>query len=373
MQNDLSTLPLTSNLILLARGGGIPFLNDTLFTYLNIPTLNVQFSEILNFLDIVYEFGKKFPQKSFLSDYFKLNLPILGFTEYIDNFGTNEDNIYFVKSTTGKIKIDINEYLKVINILKPNYFISPFEFINETVGKKRILRCSKKLKIFYENFLKIYGNKHENLKIIFPLFLEHKNFINKNDLEYFITNSNGILIFTEDYLNLSYNKIIEYKNFITSLKLKENFKIIKSSTNNILELFIGSLLGCTDFEINFPVSLSENGIILNINFNDFDNKKNYGDIKKIHNFNYIPKFLNINECENDLEILEKNCECYVCNTGYSRAYIQHLYKCKELNGNILTIIHNLYQVKKLNDILKNSDEKTKINFFMWFLNNCCKN
>ena len=372
MQTDLSPLPLTSDLILLARGGSIPFLNDTLFTYLNIPILNVQFSEILNFLDIVYEYGKKYPHKSFLSDYFKLNFPVLGFTDYIDDFGTNEDNIYFVKSTTGKIKVNIDEYLKVINILKPNYFICPFEYINETVGKKRIVRCNKKLKIFYEKFLNLYGNNKENYKIIFPLFLEHNNFMNKNDLDYYILNSNGVLIFTEEYSNLSYKKINEYKNFISSLKLNKEFKIIKSSTNNIFDLFIGNLLGCTDFEVNFPVLLSEKGIVLNINFNDFDNKKDYGDIEKINNFNYKQKFLDINECENDLGILEKNCECFVCKTGYSRAYIQHLYKCKELNGNILTIIHNLYQTKQLHKILKESDEKTKNNFILWFLNNYCE-
>ena len=52
--------------------------------------------------------------------------------------------------------------------------------------------------------------------------------------------------------------------------------------------------------------------------------------------------------KNDLKTLVKDCHCYTCKDGkYSRAYIHHLYKTKEMLGQILIASHNYHQLNAL--------------------------
>lgn len=50
--------------------------------------------------------------------------------------------------------------------------------------------------------------------------------------------------------------------------------------------------------------------------------------------------------ERDFSPLDDNCDCYTCR-NYSRAYIRHLIKAKEILGSRLTSIHNIYFLIKL--------------------------
>ena len=45
--------------------------------------------------------------------------------------------------------------------------------------------------------------------------------------------------------------------------------------------------------------------------------------------------------EEDFTPLDHNCDCYTC-TNYTRAYIRHLLKAKEMLGMRLCVLHNLY-------------------------------
>lgn len=52
----------------------------------------------------------------------------------------------------------------------------------------------------------------------------------------------------------------------------------------------------------------------------------------------------------DTRPLDEECDCYTCR-NYSRAYLRHLDKCKEILGARLNTIHNLYYYQKLmNDL-----------------------
>ena len=50
--------------------------------------------------------------------------------------------------------------------------------------------------------------------------------------------------------------------------------------------------------------------------------------------------------KDDSEPIEKSCDCYTCR-NYSRAYLHHLDKCKEILGATLLSIHNLYFYQSL--------------------------
>ena len=114
---------------------------------------------------------------------------------------------------------------------------------------------------------------------------------------------------------------------------------------------------------------------LNIDFDSYDETKNYGDIMKLKNFDYKFKLLKLNEkvFENDLNVLTPNCNCFVCLTQYKRAYIHHLIKCKELNASILMNIHNIYQTKKLYEIYSGfKAQNQRNNYLMWFITTYCE-
>ena len=56
---------------------------------------------------------------------------------------------------------------------------------------------------------------------------------------------------------------------------------------------------------------------------------------------------------NSLQPLAKSCHCYVCKT-YSRAYINHLFRAKELLAYTLASYHNVYFMVRLTDKIRES-------------------
>ena len=57
----------------------------------------------------------------------------------------------------------------------------------------------------------------------------------------------------------------------------------------------------------------------------------------------------------DLKPLDENCDCYVCK-NFSRGYIHHLFKAKELLVYTLVTYHNLYFFKRMMDEIRESIE-----------------
>lgn len=55
----------------------------------------------------------------------------------------------------------------------------------------------------------------------------------------------------------------------------------------------------------------------------------------------------------DSRPIDENCDCPVCKT-YTRAYIRHLFKARELLGMRLCVIHNLYFYNKLMEKIRNA-------------------
>lgn len=66
--------------------------------------------------------------------------------------------------------------------------------------------------------------------------------------------------------------------------------------------------------------------------------------------------------EKDLRPLEEGCECETCR-NYSRSYIRHLLKSKEMLGMKLLVLHNLYYynnlMKEIRDAIRNGTWKNK--------------
>jgi queuine tRNA-ribosyltransferase len=67
--------------------------------------------------------------------------------------------------------------------------------------------------------------------------------------------------------------------------------------------------------------------------------------------------------KNDLSPLDKNCDCETCQK-YSRAYLHHLDKAREILGARLNTIHNLYFYEKLMANLRQAIEQGKLAQFV---------
>jgi queuine tRNA-ribosyltransferase len=54
----------------------------------------------------------------------------------------------------------------------------------------------------------------------------------------------------------------------------------------------------------------------------------------------------------DTNVISKNCDCYTCKAGYTRAYLHHLYRTKELAYYRLASIHNVRFMIRLTEQLR---------------------
>lgn len=66
--------------------------------------------------------------------------------------------------------------------------------------------------------------------------------------------------------------------------------------------------------------------------------------------------------KDDFTAIDPNCECYTCK-NYTRAYVHHLLRSKEMLGQTLASLHNLYFIIKLVDDIRNSITQEKFHEF----------
>jgi queuine tRNA-ribosyltransferase len=65
----------------------------------------------------------------------------------------------------------------------------------------------------------------------------------------------------------------------------------------------------------------------------------------------------------DVAPLDDTCDCYTCK-NYSRAYLHHLDKCKEILGSQLNTLHNLHFYQKVMQGLRDAIEQGKLDAFV---------
>ena len=66
--------------------------------------------------------------------------------------------------------------------------------------------------------------------------------------------------------------------------------------------------------------------------------------------------------KDDLAPLDENCNCYTCK-NFSRSYLHHMDKCKEMLGGQLNTIHNLHYYQSLMVDLRSAIEQGKLTAF----------
>ncbi len=148
---------------------------------------------------------------------------------------------------------------------------------------------------------------------------------------------------------------------------KDNISQVVALVNNILpeekpkhllgigepeDLFLGVEAGCDTFDCVAPTRSARNGSL-------------YTKEGKINILN--SKF------REDMTPIEKDCGCYTCK-NFTKGYLSHLFRAKEILSNTLATIHNLYfiisLVKNIRDsILNDNFDQYKKDFLSTYLKN----
>lgn len=91
------------------------------------------------------------------------------------------------------------------------------------------------------------------------------------------------------------------------------------------------------FDCVAPTRLARSGEIF---FGDLDFKK--GNLKFVSPFKHSRYKIKDEALAHDNQVLQPGCGCYTCRAGYTRSYLRHLYKARELTYYRLASIHNLW-------------------------------
>jgi queuine tRNA-ribosyltransferase len=67
--------------------------------------------------------------------------------------------------------------------------------------------------------------------------------------------------------------------------------------------------------------------------------------------------------QNDTRPVDENCQCYTCR-NYSRAYLRHLDKCREILGSRLNTIHNLHYYQQLMGEIRAAIEEQRFDTYV---------
>jgi len=238
-----------------------------------------------------------------------------------------------IKHLTPEKSIKIQEKLKADIIIALDECTSPFSSYNYT--KKSLerthswaKRCIKAHKTNQPLFGVIQGGEYKDLR------QKSANFISKLNFDgYCIGGSLG-------KTKKKMHKIIDW---IIAL-LPENKPRHLLGIGTVEDLFNTIEQGIDMFDCVAPPRLARSGYI-------YFSYKSGGNIK--NKFRYRIKN---SKYEKDKKPLDPNCDCKVCK-HYTRAYIRHLFKSKELLAYNLATYHNLYFILRLMEDIRKAIKK----------------
>jgi tRNA-guanine family transglycosylase len=140
-----------------------------------------------------------------------------------------------------------------------------------------------------------------------------------------------------------------------------------------VEIIEGAAFGGELFDVEFPFFLAENESAFMYQGLEFPKdipmlekyEGNYEALLK--NRRSIIQDLYNPSIETDPSPIDPSCSCYTCK-GFSKAYLFHLLRHKEMTGNVLLVLHNMHCFEQFFKNLKEAlNLKMEKKFFEWFL------
>jgi len=118
------------------------------------------------------------------------------------------------------------------------------------------------------------------------------------------------------------------------------------------------LAGFDMFDCVGPTRLARNGALYFGELNTTDGKPDMPELpntpRPFFDSPYKNGRLSIGTAQfaTDNQVIQSGCDCYTCKNGYSRAYLHHLYKTKELTFFRLASIHNVHVMVRLSQQMR---------------------
>ncbi|KAN0040935.1 hypothetical protein ACTFIV_003471 [Dictyostelium citrinum] len=294
-------------------------------------SLQLLFSDLFQFTDVLEKFEKGVHKFLALQDHL-LFLLIRDSSSYVEP-EFNDDSIS-VTTRKGKTKITVQDYVKLVKIIKPDFATSLSVDIAWETSKKKATKIVNSSSIWLEKFLEsntgintfgvIQGGKFEDLR------MKSLQDLLKNKDKLFGTILSG---FGTGETNDERNQII--KKLIDELP-KEHVKLISGvgSPEEILSLVE---LGVDLFSTNYPNLMTEWGNALTFKYKMDQLKEcaNNTDDNQENKINLWDSKYVI-----DTTPIIKGCDCFTC-TQHTKAYIHHLLNTHEMLAEVLLTIHNV--------------------------------
>lgn len=112
------------------------------------------------------------------------------------------------------------------------------------------------------------------------------------------------------------------------------------------------MLGFDMFDCVAPTRLARNGSLYVGGLEEVENSHGEPTLQYVSALNKGRLSIGRREMATDSRIINANCDCYTCQSGYTRAYLHHLYKTKELTFFRLASIHNVRHMIRLTEELR---------------------
>lgn len=369
-----TTKTLTPACTLYTSSGCVPHVTNDLLKFVNyVPNIiEVPLPSIIESRDAMTSLKK--PLDKFMSFTSENNLTLLNLKDSAklvkDN--RNEGKKVAVWSKKGKTLHTTEEYCALANCVSIDLIECPFDDFNLTSEtKKRNRKSFDRTKGYFDVCMGAGNDEDKKMEKILPIV----GYDDPETLKFYLQYINeskytfkGVVYhgFEKNEKTLELHDFNDFKKTITSMnklleaKVSEAFKIY-SFSGRPDQIISAVEIGFDVFSGSYPflltqqshASLYEYKMVLDTDSNQSDSdecdevpvkRQKIDDTKNVVKAEKTNEFfidLTDQKYADDFTKLRDSCDCYTCK-NFTRAYIYHLVKVKEISAHTLLMIHNLH-------------------------------
>lgn len=139
---------------------------------------------------------------------------------------------------------------------------------------------------------------------------------------------------------------VQVMNWIEELLPQDKPRYAMGLGSNPQDILDAVASGFDMFDCVAPTRLARNGALYNARLQTSDDR-----LQLDSEFKKNRLLIGNKQFETDTGVIQEGCDCYTCSTGYSRGYLHHLFKTKELSYYRLASIHNVrFMIRLCEDI-----------------------
>lgn len=243
-------------------------------------------------------------------------------------------------TSAGRTVVKTNDFISVINMLKPDSYQSLCDSDTPIDASRK--RISHSVKRTIEYLDEILAQRDEFSPFLFGSIeggcdmssrLVSVKSTRERAVEGFVFEG----IFEQIRDNQKLNDLVKAITFeIPQEKPRAMFGCLRpEEIHSMIEM------GFDLFDSSYATSLAEDGKALIIALEDMKTTSSEIDLKDA-------------SFKEDFSIISKDCVCYSCTKGFTKAYLNHLLNCKEMTSSVLLMLHNLHVLYDWINKLKNS-------------------